>query len=150
MNQGNPYAAPDVEVTGSIDQLSQEKLRQVAVSQKTICIYILVYLGFIVLSFYAIDPDIFGVLSIIFLILSLVVLVAVVSLAIRIYGLILGILVTVLMFVPLLNLLLLLMLNVRATRMLKEHGIRVGLLGAYLADLKRKRQRMGFMSERCP
>ena len=51
-------------------------------------------------------------------------------LAIQLYGIVGGILMGVLTLVPCLGLLLLLLINEKATRVLRQNGIRVGLLGA--------------------
>ena len=57
-------------------------------------------------------------------------------LATKVYGTGLGILLGLLTFIPCIGLLVLLIVNGKATRVLKENGFKVGLLGANLAEVR--------------
>lgn len=56
-------------------------------------------------------------------------------LAMRVYGTVFGIVLGLLSLIPLINLLVLLMVNGKATSILKQQGIQVGLLGANLSEI---------------
>ena len=57
-------------------------------------------------------------------------------LAIKVYSPVVGILFAILTLVPCVGLLMLLLINGKATRILKQNGIRVGLMGANLSEVK--------------
>ena len=57
-------------------------------------------------------------------------------LATKVYGTGLGVLLAILTLIPWVGLIVLLIINAKATGVLKRHGIRVGLLGAYMSDIK--------------
>jgi hypothetical protein len=56
-------------------------------------------------------------------------------LAIKIYSIVVGVLLGILTFVPCLGLVMLLLVNGKATNILKENGVKVGLLGADLSRI---------------
>jgi hypothetical protein len=67
--------------------------------------------------------------------LSIVATVFVFLLATKVYSTGTGIVYAILTFIPLIGLVMLLLINGKATKILKSHGIRVGLLGATMSDL---------------
>jgi hypothetical protein len=134
----NPYApprAPD-HVVG-VKSGRREDLRAVAVSQKAILGCILVYFLCIavqiVLSQYREGAQYSFYIAIIALVVVLVGMVSVVRLAIRVYSVTSGIILGIGTLIPCIGLLILLMINGKATKILKENGHRVGFLGADLS-----------------
>ena len=75
-------------------------------------------------------PEIRSIVGAGVLILGVVSAVFIFLLAMKVYGVGLGIVLGLLCFLPLINLLVLLMINGKATTVLKQNGIQVGLLGA--------------------
>jgi hypothetical protein len=121
----NPYQSPSsqVQVTETSDPEGVEAVRK---GQKLIIYAILTNIGSTFLSF--VHP-VFGVIGI-------------VALGLTVYGLYtlgkgmkaaiwLKVLIVISMFVPLINLLVLLRINGNATNRLRTAGYKVGLLGAY-------------------
>lgn len=113
---------------------SPTDLRTIATHQKGILVCILIYIiavvGQVVLPpelklFVMIGVGIVGVAATVFVFL----------LATKLYTGGTGIVLAVLTLVPLLGLVILLMINSKATGVLKENGIAVGLLGAKMSDL---------------
>lgn len=126
----NPYEAPRTS-TAAVGVLSgtREDLRSVAKSQKGILVCILIYLV-AVFGQFALPPGIRSLVGFAVLIVGLAGAVFVFMLAIKVYGTALGIVLGILSLVPLVGLLILLVVNGKATGILKQNGIKVGLLGA--------------------
>lgn len=134
----NPYQSPEASSSPAravgVRSGSREDVRAVALYQKGIVVCILAYLvclglalaGFAILQ---------NVVPWVALVAVLVGAVLVVLLAIRVYGVGLGIVLGLLTLVPLLGLLILLMVNGKATRVLRDNGARVGLFGADLSTI---------------
>ncbi len=137
MNE-NPYQAPQArsDVVGVLSG-TREDLRSVAKFQKGILVCLLIYLV-IVFGQFAIPPEIRIVLLIGLLLNVIAGAVFVFRLAIKVYGTGLGILLGILSMVPLIGLLVLLRVNGRATEILRENGIKVGLLGARLSTINQQ------------
>jgi len=122
--QPNPYQAPKAEL-GGVD--SSEEIDKVRTGQKMLIYAIL--LNFVNIGLQAAGIPLLGfVVAITALILSLVGIFRVASG--MGFGVLAKILLVILMFVPLVNLITLLILNSRATRLLREAGYTVGLMGA--------------------
>lgn len=126
----NPYEAPQAEsrVTGVLSG-KREDLRSVAVYQKGILICILVYLV-AVFGQFALPPSgrtivAFGVMAV-----GLTAAVFTFLLAMKTHGTGPGILLGILCLIPCIGLIVLLIINSKATNVLKQNGIKVGLLGA--------------------
>ena len=84
-------------------------------------------------------PDQFKLVpGIAYILFTLLGLVSIVLLGIRVYGVALGILMGVLSMVPCLGLLVLVLVNVRATNTLKTNGIHVGFMGADLSKIAKE------------
>jgi hypothetical protein len=84
---------------------------------------------------FLIPPDIWQFVAIGILLVGLFSTVFVFLLAMKVYGVPIGILLGILAMVPCLGLLVLLMINGKATRVLRHNGIRIGFMGANLSEL---------------
>jgi hypothetical protein len=131
----NPYQAPQTTST-AVGVLSgdREDLRSIAKSQKGILICILVYL-IAVFGQFALSPELRPLVGIGVLLVGLVGAVFVFMLAIKVYGVGVGILFGILSLIPLIGLIVLLIVNGKATGILKQNGIHVGLLGANISTI---------------
>lgn len=131
----NPYQSPESppEVVGVISG-SRDDLRSVAKYQKGIILSILVYL-IAVIGQFALPVDLRPLVAIAALLAGLVGAVFVFLLAMKTYGTGTGILLGILTLAPCLGLIVLLMVNSKATNILKQNGIKVGLLGANVAQI---------------
>lgn len=127
----NPYEAPAAQpaAVGIRGGGTSKDVQQVATYQKGVLYCILAYILLVISQFFM--PE-----SLRFLIafagiaIVLTSAVFVILLSMKVYHPALGILFAILTCVPLLGLLVLLLINQRATKTLKENGIEVGLLGA--------------------
>ena len=132
----NPYEAPPLTTSApaAIGVLSgtREDLRSVAKYQKGILVCILVYLIAVVGQF-VLPPELRALVGIPVLIAGIVGAVFVFLLAIKVYGTGLGIVLGILSLIPCIGLIVLLIVNQKATSILKQNGIQVGLLGANLS-----------------
>ena len=131
----NPYQPPsaDSQVVG-VKSGSREDLRSVAKYQKGILVCILIYLIAAICPF-AIPAELqpligFGILAV-----GLVGTVFVFLLAVKVYSTGVGVLLGVLTLVPCIGLIVLLVVNGKATGILKQNGIKVGRLGANLSQI---------------
>ena len=131
----NPYQAPKTESAIGVLSGSHADLLSVAQYQKGILVCILIYIIAVIAQF-ALPPEMRLFLGIGVVALGLVAAVFVFLLAIKVYGAASGILMGVLSLVPLLGLVILLLINGKATTVLKQNGFEVGLLGANLAEVK--------------
>ncbi len=131
----NPYQAPQA-TSPAVGVLSgkRDDLRSVAKSQKGILVCILMYLVAVFAQF-AIPPEVRMLFLVGVLLVVLVGAVFVFMLAIKVYGTGLGIVLGFLSLVPLVGLVVLLIVNGKATGILKQNGIKVGLLGANLSSI---------------
>ena len=116
-------------------EVGRDDLRAIAGYQKGILVCILVYLAAVAVQF-VLPPELRLVLAIGVLGVGVVSTVFVFLLATKVYGTATGILLVILTLVPLVGLIVLLAINGKATGVLKQHGIHVGLLGARMSDLK--------------
>jgi hypothetical protein len=110
------------------------KLRDIAKQQRAIMICILAYIVLVILNFVA--P------TIVALFVGLAALAVVVTsavfvfmLAMTVYGTGAGIVLGILTLVPLVGLIVLLIVNGKATKILREYGINVGLMGADMSQV---------------
>lgn len=132
----NPYQSP-ASIPQAVGVLSgsREDLRNVAMYQKGILVCILIYLLAVIFQF-AVPAQLRLLLGVGVLVLGLAGTVFVFLLAMKVYSVGVGILLGILTFIPCIGLLVLLMVNGKATSILKQNGIRVGLLGANLSDIQ--------------
>jgi hypothetical protein len=121
---------------------SRADLRDVAWYQKMIILCILAYLGIVAVSvaMNALPPEIqlLGRLGLFVYILAVVVtaIVFVFLLALKLYSTGIGVLLGFLTLLPCIGLIVLLILNSKATSLLQKHNVRVGLFGANMSDLR--------------
>ena len=104
-------------------------LRTIAVRQRVIMYCILAYLVLIVGQF-ALPPELRLIPALLALAVSITAAVFVFMLALALYNTGTGILLGILTLIPLVGLIVLLTINGKATNVLRQHGIRVGLMGA--------------------
>ena len=131
----NPYQSPQATVTAvGVLSGSRDDLRSVAKCQKGTLVCILIYLVAIFRQF-VLPAEVRPLVVLAVLIVGLVGAVFVFMLAIKVYGTRLGIVLGVLSLVPLISLIVLLGVNGNATGILKQNGIKVGLLGANAAAI---------------
>ena len=131
----NPFEAPqsDSRVIGILSG-KREDLRSVARYQKGVIVCILIYL-LAMFSQFAIPPELRMFLGIGVMFVGLTGAVFAFLLAIKTHGTGQGILLGILCLVPCVGLLVLLIINSKATSVLKQNGIKVGLLGADLKSI---------------
>jgi hypothetical protein len=131
----NPYQPP-TETGPAVGVLSgsREDLRKVATYQKGVLVCLLLQILMIIGQVLA-PQGVATVVSIASLLTSLAGSVFVFLLAIRVYGTGMGILFGVLCLIPCIGLISLLIVNGKATSVLRQNGIKVGLMGANLADV---------------
>jgi hypothetical protein len=122
--------------SGSGPPLSQQDLYTVAIYQKVILLCILCYLVAAAVQF-AVPEELrlFPLLGMIGVIVAATVFVF--MLAIKLYETGVGIVLGILTLVPLVGLIILLVVNGKATSTLQQHGYHVGLLGANLSQFRR-------------
>jgi hypothetical protein len=113
----------------------REHLLAVAKAQKGILICILIYFCMVVGQF-AIPPEFRLWLAVALIPLGITATVFVFILATRLYGQGAGIVLGILTLVPLVGLIVLLVVNQRATKILNDADVRVGLLGANMSDIR--------------
>lgn len=134
MNE-NPYQPPQANPTAvGILSGTRDDLRSVAKSQKGILVCILIYLVAVFAQF-ALPLEVRPLVGIGVLLVGLVGAVFVFMLAIKVYGTGLGIVLGILSLVPCIGLIVLLVVNGKATGVLKQNGIKVGLLGANISTI---------------
>jgi hypothetical protein len=137
----NPYQAPNIPATAiGVNSGRAEDLRKVAMYQKGILYCILA--NFILMGAnFAVRGGgnagaMAGLLILgIYILVGFVQLAFIVLLATQVYNLGLGIVFGILSFVPCLGLILLLIVNQKATTVLQQNGIKVGLMGANMSQL---------------
>jgi hypothetical protein len=142
----NPYRSPTTVHAPIATQVGDgnrsrtgPELRAIASAQRFIIYAILGYLILVVVMVILRPRDVPGVdfiAGIVGLGTAICGLIGIVRLAANLYrSTLVGILNGLAMFLPFIGLLVLAMVNARATRVLKKHGIRVGLLGANSSDV---------------
>jgi hypothetical protein len=116
-------------------KMSGADLRNLATYQKVILVCILAYIVLVILNF-VLPTSLQLVVGLVGLCLSLAATVCVFLLATKVYSTGLGILLAILTLIPLIGLVVLLIINGKATSILRAHDIPVGLLGADLSKLQ--------------
>lgn len=115
-------------------RLPREALRAIAFNQKAIILCILVYLILVAVQF-AIPEESRIYLGFALIPLGITATVFVFLLATKVYSTGMGVLLGILTLIPCVGLIVLLIINAKATNTLKSHGIHVGLLGASSSDI---------------
>ena len=116
------------------ERLSRETLRGVAGNQKAIILCILVYLCLIPAQF-AIPEEFRNFVALALIPLGLTATVFVFLLATKVYTTATGVILGILTLVPCVGLIVLLIINGKATGILKANGIHVGFFGASASDI---------------
>lgn len=122
-------------MTSGTQPLTPQDLRAVAVCQKVILWCILAYFA-AVFAQMAVPPEARMIPLLFYIAFVVVATVFVFKLALRIYSLPTGIILGILTLVPCIGLLVLLVVNRKATRTLNLYGHRVGFMGADLSGFK--------------
>ena len=131
----NPYQSPSAPSQAiGVKSGSREDLRSVAKYQKGIVVCILIYLIAVICQF-AIPAELRPIIGLGILVVGLAGTVFVFLLAVKVYSTGVGVLLGVLTLVPCIGLIVLLVVNGRATGILKKNGIKVGLLGANISQI---------------
>lgn len=134
----NPYQSPksdaDSPTALGVKSGLRADVRSVAVYQKGLLVCILIYIIAVICQF-ALPENMRIFLGLGVLLVGLVGAVYVILLAMKIYHPVIGVVLGILTMVPCLGLLLLLLINSRATEILKRNGISVGLMGANLSEI---------------
>ncbi|HEV2293713.1 MAG TPA: hypothetical protein VGR35_07645 [Tepidisphaeraceae bacterium] len=112
----------------------RDDLRRIAARQKGIIFCILAYLLLVVAQLF-VPRELRPILAIAALGVSITAMVFVFMLSLSLYSTAVGILLGILTLVPLVGLIVLLVVNGKATNLLKRHGVKVGLLGARMSDI---------------
>lgn len=110
-------------------RLTREDLRGIATQQRVILICFLVYVVALILRF-AVPQQLVPILGLAVLATGVVAAVFVFMLAIRLYGTAVGVVLGILTLIPVVGLIVLLIVNGKATSTLKSNNIQVGLMGA--------------------
>lgn len=138
----NPYEAPQsTSLATGVLSGSRDDVRKVAQYQKGIIVCILIYLLAVMGQFaaaigqFAVPPELRLFLGLGVFLLGIVGAVFVFLLAMKTYGTALGILLGLLSLVPCIGLIVLLVVNGKATNILKQNGIKVGLMGADVSSI---------------
>lgn len=134
----NPYAAPveSSEVVG-VNSGTIDDLRAVARYQRGVIFCLLMYLSLMIIASVVVrfprppfSEGVYFAFTAFTLLTSLTGAVFAFLLAIKVYRGLTGFLLGILCLVPCINLLILLLINGKATTVLKENGIKVGFMGA--------------------
>ena len=119
----------EIEAQETEGTLSREEIRAIAGRQKMLCVCLVAYIAAFILLL--VSP---GGLTTVFRLIasaaSVAGMVFVFLLATKLYGTGLGIVLGILTLSPLVGLIILLVVNGKATGVLRKHGIKVGLMGA--------------------
>lgn len=134
-----PHAAPPPPPLAAPTPLNyappaRNDLREIAKRQRAIMICILIYI-IAVIGQFILPPELRIIVSIAILAVMVTATVFVFMLAIALYSTGVGIVLGILTMVPLVGLIVLLIVNGKATNVLREHGIQVGLMGARLDQI---------------
>jgi hypothetical protein len=130
----NPYQSPQFAGTSvAVDPADREKLRRVARYQQWVLYALLAQILLYVLVLFlqgAALPDVATLIALFFLPLVALSMAAVFLLAKELLHIVIAVLCTILMLVPCVSLLVLLVVNGRATKFLQTRGVKVGFMGA--------------------
>ena len=116
-------------------KMNRADLRNVATYQRIILVCILAYIILVILNF-ALPTTLQLVIGIVAIGLSLTATICVFLLATKVYSTGLGVLLAILTLIPIIGLIVLLIINGKATSVLRAHDIPVGFLGADLSKLQ--------------
>lgn len=140
--EDNPYAAPAsddelrsgmIRVIGVRSGLRAD-LRKIAIYQKSVMFCLLAYCPLVIALTFA-PPEYELLVAVPYLATTLAAIVSVFLLSIKIHRTGLGILLGLFVLLPCLGLFVLLLINAKATEILRLNGLKVGLFGANLSDI---------------
>jgi hypothetical protein len=120
------------------EEVDAKDLRQIATYQKIVIVQILIQLCVGGVQYAAIPWEILLPILIVLGLLGIVGLVFVILLSMKVYGSGSGAVIGILTLIPCIGLIILLLINQKATKMLQDNGVHVGLLGARMSDLPRE------------
>jgi hypothetical protein len=133
----NPYAPPKTsDWAVGVRSGRREDLRTVALAQKAIIVCILLNIS-AVLCIFLLPREWLALVVAGVLVLIVAQMVSVVTLAIKVYNVGTGIIYGIGTMVPYIGLILLLVINNKATKVLRENGHHVGFFGADLSEFRR-------------
>jgi hypothetical protein len=133
----NPYAPPKTnDWAVGVRSGRREDLRTVALAQKDIIVCILLNIS-AVLCIFLLPREWLALVVAGVLVLFVAQMVSVVTLAIKVYNVGTGIIYGIGTIVPYIGLILLLVINNKATKVLRENGPHVGFFGADLSEFRR-------------
>lgn len=118
------YAPPPPTAAGA-----RADLHTIASRQRALMLCILAYIGLVIAQF-ALPPEGRMILGIVALAVSVTAAVFVFMLSLAVYNTAAGIILGILTLIPLIGLFVLLIINGKATGILRKHGVHVGFLGA--------------------
>jgi hypothetical protein len=125
------YPQPDQSNEPKRKELTRQDLRRIALLQKGLLLCVLAYAFALLLNFGVLFDGLnISLNRVVFAGATLLGVVFVFMLSIKLYGIVIGVILGLLTLVPLLGLLILLVINSKATNTLKAFGIPVGLMGA--------------------
>ena len=134
MNDVNQSPSDDSQIVG-VESSPREDLRKVATYQRGVLVCLLLQMATFAGLFMA-PPALTGLVYAVYVLSGIAATVFVFLLALRVYGgAAAGVFLGLLTLVPCIGLLVLLITNSKATGILKQNGIRVGLLGANLSEI---------------
>ena len=132
----NPYEAPksDTRAMGVLSG-NLEDVKAVAKYQKGLILCILVYLIAVIVQF-ALPAELRLLRALGFATVSITALAFVFLLATKVYGTAIGVLLGILTLIPIVGLVVLLIVNGKATHIIKQNGFHVGFFGANLSQFR--------------
>lgn len=134
----NPYRAPSSEGIGPADHRGHQDVQSIAVWQRRflvcIAVNIVLLMAMFAISMRFVTPRILVFVLLAYWASNFVNVVAAFQLARRFGDTVLGVIISLLMLMPCLNLLVMVYINGKATSILQRNGYQVGLFGANLSD----------------
>lgn len=134
LDNQNLYQPPSAKLeTASGEDMT--KILVIARRQKALLMGFLAYILVAGLSSSA-SPGLQPLIPMVMLLIALAIVILISRLTLCLYSLPVAIMIIILSFIPLINLLILLMVNSRANKTIKNAGFRVGLIGANIKDIE--------------
>ncbi len=126
----NPFQSPRSSEVIGINSGRVEDLRKVATYQRGVLFCILIQILGTIVNIAIVPAELRVIVAMGLLVVALAGTVFVFLLAMHVYSTALGMVIGVLSLVPCLGLLVLLIVNTKATTVLRQNGVKVGLMGA--------------------
>lgn len=128
----NPYRSPDAPIVAEVVGVlsgKREDLRLVVKYQRGLLFCVLIHILAIFFG-WLIPPELRGVAGLVLFGAGVIGLVFVFLLSTKVYGTVAGLFLGLLTLVPCIGLIVLIIVNQKATTVLRQNGLKVGLLGA--------------------